>query len=270
MYHAAATTRSLTGKSAFDYSDTMHTRPVQEQVVHDTLNPLDVDFREARDSDDHPLAIPVAVLFDVTGSMQSVPRLMQETLPELLEALQLKGLVEHPAILFGAIGDAFSDRAPLQIGQFESDNRIEDHLGNIWLEGNGGGSNQESYELAMYFMARHVVTDHFEKRGEKGFLFFTGDEHAYPNVTAKHISRIIGDDVDENISTESVVAELQEKWNFYFVIPSGTSHANDPRLREFWQGLLGAEYVLDLADPKKLADLVAETVGARTDADAAS
>ena len=36
-----------------------------------------------------------------------------------------------PQILFGAIGDATCDRVPLQIGQFESDNRMDDDLGRI-------------------------------------------------------------------------------------------------------------------------------------------
>ena len=59
--------------------------------------------------------------------------------------------------MFGAIGDATCDRVPLQVGQFESDNRMDDDLGRIVLEGGGGGQQTESYELAMYFMARHTV-----------------------------------------------------------------------------------------------------------------
>ena len=70
--------------------------------------------------------------------------------------------------MFGGIGDAQSDRVPLQVGQFESDNRMDDQLRTIFLEGNGGGQKSESYELATYFIARHTVTDAWEKRGRKG------------------------------------------------------------------------------------------------------
>lgn len=270
VYASNASLRAVSGKSAFDYSDTMHTRSVEEQVVHETLNPLDVEFRESRDNDDHPESIPVAVMFDVTGSMHTVPRHMQETLPELVDSLRLKGFVEDGQILFGGIGDAYSDRAPLQVGQFEADNRVEDHLGNMWLEGMGGGQNQESYELCLYFFARHVVTDHWEKRGKKGYLFLTGDEHAYPKVNHAQVRRIIGDDLDEDIATEAIIEEVKERWHVYFVIPSGTSHANDPALRAHWEGLLGVESVLWLDDPKRLADLVAETVGGIEEAERAS
>jgi hypothetical protein len=44
-----------------------------------------------------------------------------------------------PQIMFGAIGDATCDRAPLQVGQFESDNRMDDDLGRILLEGGDAG-----------------------------------------------------------------------------------------------------------------------------------
>lgn len=40
----------------------------------------------------------------------------------------------------------------------------------------------ESYELAMYFMARHTSIDCYEKRGKRGYLFMIGDELAYPKV----------------------------------------------------------------------------------------
>jgi hypothetical protein len=40
--------------------------------------------------------------------------------------------------MFGAIGDAETDYVPLQVGQFESNNRMDDQLRGIALEGNGG------------------------------------------------------------------------------------------------------------------------------------
>ena len=129
------------------------------------------------------------MLFDVTGSMRGVPRALQAKLPQLLGLLLRKGYVAHPQIMFGAIGDATCDRAPLQVGQFESDNRMDDDLGRILLEGGGGGQKTESYELAMYFMARHTATDCFGERGRRGYLFIIGDEMAYPRVKPGEVAR---------------------------------------------------------------------------------
>ncbi|HME66727.1 MAG TPA: hypothetical protein VKG61_17700, partial [Streptosporangiaceae bacterium] len=152
VYDAAARFRAATGASAFAYSDSGAAR------VHDTLDPHGVPVRESRDSAEHPQSLAIAVLFDVTGSMRDVPRTLQAKLPQLLGLLLRKGYVTDPQIMFGAIGDATCDHAPLQIGQFESDNRMDGDLGRILLEGGGGGQKTESYELALYFMARHTVT----------------------------------------------------------------------------------------------------------------
>jgi hypothetical protein len=254
VYDAAASYRSATGASAFAYSDGGATR------VHPDLDPFGVTTRESRDSVEHPESVPIAVLFDVTGSMGGVPRTLQAKLPELLGLVLRKGYAEHPHILFGAVGDATCDRAPLQIGQFESDNRMDDDLGKILLEGGGGGQMTESYELAMYFMARHTTMDRLEKRGGRGYLFMIGDELAYPKVKAREVRQIIGDDLAEDIAIEAMVAELTRLYDLYFIIPAGAHYAADARLLRFWRRLLG-QNVLHLDDPGAVCETIALTVG---------
>ncbi|HEX2312372.1 MAG TPA: hypothetical protein VHJ17_01470 [Thermomonospora sp.] len=259
VYDAARSYRAATGASAFAYSDGGAT------TTHPALDPHGVTVRESRDSDEHPESLAIAVLFDVTGSMGTVPRVLQTKLPDLLGLLMRKGYVEHPQILFGGVGDATCDRAPLQIGQFESDNRMDDDLGRILLEGGGGGQMRESYELAMYFMARHTALDCFEKRGRRGYLFMIGDELAYPRVDRGQVARVIGDDLAESLSTEAIVAELRRRYEVYFIIPEGGYHSGDPRLRDFWRGLLG-QHVLYLDDLDAVCETIAVTIGLSEDA----
>jgi hypothetical protein len=136
VYDAAARYRRAKGASAFVSSDG------GARTVHSELDPRGITVRESRDSAEHPNLVPIAVLFDVTGSMGRVPRILQAKLPQLLGLLLRKGYASDPQILFGAIGDATCDRAPLQIGQFESDNRMDDDLGRVLLEGGGGGHDK--------------------------------------------------------------------------------------------------------------------------------
>src|SRR5262249_26010298 len=159
-------------------------------------------------SDEHPRSTPIAVLFDVTGSMGGVPRELVRKLPELYGLLLRKGYVEHPQVMFGAIGDATTDRVPLQFGQFESDNRADGDLLKMVLEGGGGGQTTESYELAAYFMARHTAIDSWERRGRKGYVFFIGDEQPYPQVDPLQVRELIGDDLAEAIGVDAIFAEL--------------------------------------------------------------
>ena len=79
------------------------------------------------------------MLFDVTGSMGRVPRILQANLCQLMGLLLDKGYLAHPQILIGGIGDATCDHAPLQVGQFESGIEIDEDLAKLWLEGGGGG-----------------------------------------------------------------------------------------------------------------------------------
>jgi hypothetical protein len=259
VYDAAARYRAATGASAFAYSDGGATS------THDDLNPFGVTVRESRDSDEHPESLALAVLFDVTGSMGNVPRTLQSKLPGLLGLLMRKGYVEHPQILFGAVGDATCDRAPLQVGQFESDNRMDDDLGKILLEGGGGGQMRESYELAMYFMARHTAMDCLDKRGRRGYLFMIGDELAYPKVKKREIAKIIGGEPPEDIAMASIVEELKRKFEVYFIIPEGAYHSGDDRLTEFWHTHLG-QNVIRLDDLDAVCETIALTVGLAEDA----
>jgi hypothetical protein len=252
-YDAATRYRAATGASAFAYSDG------GARYAHPNLDPRDV-MRESRDSAEHPESLAIAVLLDVTGSMRRVPRGLQARLPQLLGLLLQQGYVAHPQILFGAIGDATCDHAPLQIGQFESDNRMDDDLGRLLLEGGGGGQKTESYELAMYFMARHTAIDCYEKRGKRGYLFLIGDEMAYPAVKWEEAYNVIGDRLPGDIPLTSIVTELTSRWETYYLLPEGASYAGDRRVLRFWRQLLG-QNVIELADLDAVCETIALTVG---------
>jgi hypothetical protein len=252
-YATASTLRSASGISDFHYSDTAIARG--DYKVHADLDPKGLTVRECRDSADHPLALPIAVFFDVTGSMSTYPRLIQAELPNLLAHLENR--VPDPQIMVGGIGDAFSDRVPLQVGQFESDNRIDDQLRSILLEGGGGGGNHESYELAFYLLARHTAADQWEKGRGKGYAFIIGDERAYETVDSGQVAKIIGGGFQGDIITQSIVAEAQTKFHTFFIaVNNGYLRQNE----QYWRGLVGNDYYLTLDDPANLVTLLGDTV----------
>jgi hypothetical protein len=254
VYTAAERYRAASGGSAFAYSDS------GARSAHPKLDPRHAQVRESRDSAEHPRSTAIAVLFDVTGSMGVVPRTLQTRLPDLFDLLLRKGYATDPQIMFGAIGDATCDRVPLQIGQFESDNRMDDDLGRIVLEGGGGGQRTESYELAMYFMARHTEIDCFSRRGRRGYLFIIGDEMAYRQVKPAEVSRFVGDRLSEPIAIEAIVAELTQRYDVYYILPAGASYAGDSQILGFWRRLLG-QNVIELDDLDAVCETIALTVG---------
>jgi hypothetical protein len=258
-YYDRARLRAASGKDAFEHDRAIRNGTAARRV-HQKMNPKGVTVRESRDSDAHPESHAVGVLFDVTGSMQTVPRILQANLPRLMGLLLRKGYLDHPQILIGAIGDATCDAAPLQVGQFESGIEIEEDLGKLFLESGGGGQVKESYELAMYFMARHTSLDCYEKRGQRGSLFIIGDEMPYPRVKRGEVRRYIGDRPQADLPVEEVLAELEQTFDVYFVLPKMTSHWNNALVHRRWVELLGQK-VLRLEDPAGICELIASTIG---------
>ena len=83
-YHARQNHRQATKQTAFTHDQDVRASGVVR--IHDQMNPRGVT-RESRDSDQHPDSVAIGVIFDVTGSMGTVPRVLQTKLGALLRAL---------------------------------------------------------------------------------------------------------------------------------------------------------------------------------------
>jgi hypothetical protein len=225
-----------------------------------SLDPKGVKVRESRDSTEHPESNAIGVLFDVTGSMGSVPvEFAQHKLGGLMTMLVEKGVIPHPQVLMGAIGDAYTDTTPFQIGQFESGIEMDKCLTDIYIEGNGGGQCSESYGLAHYFFARHTAIDCWEKRGKKGYLFTLGDEMVHPKITRDEALKIFGDTLQSDEKVVDLIRECQARYNVFHIVVGNTSHGDDPSILAHWRELLN-ERALKLAQPENVCELIAATI----------
>ena len=184
--------------------------------VHPALNP----YGKRREVNN---VTPVVVALDVTRSRGDDTKLMYEKLPQLMGQIELKGYTENPGISFCAIGDAYSDQAPLQVGQFEGDNRLDEVLSRIWIEEGGGGTGQESYELAAYFYSRTNCVRLAQGIGKKGYFFFVGDEGFYPKLDKSVVKRVIGDDLEADLDAAEAFRRLQEKFHAFLIYPQKTA-----------------------------------------------
>lgn len=277
-YTAAASTRRAKGIDDFAY--TADVRAGRASTVHTTLDastkagptsPLAGQaIRESRDSVDHPESLAIAVLFDVTGSMGGIPKVLQGKLASLMDVILSKAEVKDPQILVGAVGDSTCDQYPLQVGQFESDNRFDDALRNLILEGGGGGQHMESYALAYRFAAYHTATDCFEKRGKKGYFFTMGDEGPWPTVTKGDVKKLFDVETEVDETIEDLIAKAGEKWEIYHIAAldgsckpssslSGTYGGKSTTVGERWKDLLGERYV-SISDSSLICEFIAGIV----------
>ncbi len=230
----------------------------KQTKCHPLMDPQSVRFRESRDSPTHPNSLAVVFALDVTGSMGNIPEaLARRELPGFMKAMLDSG-VSDTQVLFLAFGDANSDHAPLQVGQFESAAREMDQwLTWSYLEGNGGNWGNESYELALYFCARHTEIDCLRKRARRGYLFMTGDEHPYPRVSRQQVRQLMGDDIDDDIPLGAMITEVQRSYEPFFLIPDQARRARCERL---WRDHLG-DHVVAMDSPADTCHVSAGIVG---------
>lgn len=218
--------------------------------------------RESRDSDDNPESTPIIIAQDVTGSMGVISETMaRKGVPTLLTELYEQRPVTDPHIMCMAVGDVETDRAPLQVTQFEADIRIATQLEKLYLEGNGGGNCYESYALAWWFAANRCDCDSFAKRGKKGYLFTIGDEEPTRRLTKEDIDRICGPGAEGDVDMDQLLTQLSKEWEiFHVMVEEGHYMRRNPNaVRTKWSEILG-QRAIPLSDHTKLAEVIVAAI----------
>ncbi|MBX4205035.1 MAG: hypothetical protein KW788_02470 [Candidatus Doudnabacteria bacterium] len=255
-YTSSSSSRRSAGVDDFAYSKSARS-------VHASLDPKRISGKpfgklESRDSLEHPDSNAIIVAFDVTGSNISRAVEAQKALPALMNLLPK--YIPDPQIAVAANDDikaAIGRSGPVQISEFESDNRIDEHIRNIWLVGDGGGNNGESYDLILYAAARKTVMDCFEKRGRKGYLFLYADEPFMNEVDKREVADVFGDSIKKDIPVTDMIAEVREAFHVFVLWPVG---GYDDAYQQFLE-LFGKESVLILQHPNKICELIGVTIG---------
>jgi hypothetical protein len=170
-----------------------------------------------------------------------------------------------------AVGDAWYDRAPLQVTQFEADMRLVEQLARFFIESGGGGNNFESYNLPWYFAATKTKCDSFLKRNKKGYLFTVGDEPPPPKLEVAHAKNIFGDTLQQNISSSELFRMASKSWEvFHIIIEEGSYASSDPDgVASKWRKLIG-QRAIKLSKHEDLAELIVSTIQVQEGSDLAT
>lgn len=262
-YNRVTRKRIASGK-AFQYTKT--TKANRRWEAHDDLKVLKDRgdgvkipvTRESRDSARYPVTTPIVVGFDVTGSMGTNPAILQRELKGLMGIIDRNGVVSGPQIAIAAYGDTNGDAVPLQLSQFECNNLIDENLDNVFLEGRGQGNGGETSTALAYFIAKHVVTDAWDKRRKKGYMFLIGDECALP-VSADASVRFLGETEPHTITPEEAFAAAAERWNIYFLVVD-TLDAYRQHSFEKYCKLLGVKHVIPLESTESAPAIIATII----------
>ena len=216
--------RSYSTGSARTFSGTTQ---ADSTVVPDKTTKLSTDVKH-----------PVVVALDVTGSMGDSARIMYDKMPMFWGQIEQQGYLTDPALSFCCVGDVFSDRAPLQVTPFEKAKAIHPWLKKLWLEGGGGGTMQESYDMAAAFYVNQCDIPN----AVKPFFFFIGDEGYYPKT--------------DGFPNDVVFQGLMEKFEVFHIhwpYCGGRYTQQDEAIVAQWRTLMAERFLL-LPDPKAIVD----------------
>lgn len=253
-YTRATSARASAGKKDFEYSDSATN-------VHKNLDPKRIKDKpypklESRDSKEHPESNAVFVCFDVTGSNIQNAIVAQKKLPNLMALLEQ--YLSDPQVLIAANDDIEAVGVnSIQISEFESDNRIDEHIRNVWLTNDGGGNDGESYDLIMFAAATMTEIDCLEKRNRKGYFFMYADEPIRTHVQAAQVQRIFGVSCEGKLSISEVIKKLKAQYHVFVIWPNGGyKHA-----RAQYEHLFGKDSVVTLQHPNLICELIGSLVG---------
>lgn len=115
----------------------------------------------------------------------------------------------------------------------------------------------ESYLLAWYFAAMHTVTDAWEKRKQKGFLFTVGDEPCLRNLPKSAIDEIMHGGSQSSYTDAQLLALAQQHYNVYHlhIMEGSAGH----RSYNYWQSLLG-QNCIRVDNHQDIAKIIADVV----------
>lgn len=214
----------------------------KQSNMHEDMN-IKGKVRECRFSEEHPDAFPIIIALDVTGSMGHVPdKLIRTGLPDIMKKILESG-VKDPQVCFVAIGDQYTDSAPIQAGQFESSDELLDKwLKTVWLEGRGGGNGGESYQLAWQFADYHTDCDWINIRGKKGVLISIGDDAVHKSISSEEIKRLF-DKKLQSVTTSGLLSNVQLCWDVYH-ITLNDYNGSDKNVQKQWNDLLGDHHTV--------------------------
>lgn len=208
---------------------------------------------------------PVVVSLDVTGSNIEFARIVYDKSPMLYGQIEQQGYLKDFDICFTATGDAYSDDAPLQVCDFKKGKSLDDELEKLYLEGNGGGQQKETYEIAAYFFGKKCEMPN----AEMPFFFYIADEAPYAKINHEVLNDLLGTKLKEDISAKKAFSDLYKKFNgnvFILQNPyNGAQHGTGytAAIKSQWIDCIGkenAEKIIPIKEEKSIVDLMLGTI----------
>jgi len=243
VYSSSSTSSWGSGYNSFGVSS-YSTEKLNSSVLHPSMKP-NGKILESK------TRTPIIIMLDVTGSNIDFARVVYDKLPMFYGQIEQKSYLTDFDISICAVGDAYTDEYPLQIGNFAKGITLDSWLEKLVLEGMGGGQRKESYELAAYYLYKNTKF----APGSKPIIFFIGDEMPYPTVNKYQAEKFGIECFEGGIEPFSLLREKVSD-NVFMLLNKYCSRKFEPDITSCWQKLLAAEHVIKIYEEKSIVDLM--------------
>jgi hypothetical protein len=211
---------------------------------------------------------PVCFNLDVSGSNIEFATIFYDKAPMLHGQIEQQGYLKDFDISFSATGDAYTDSAPLQVGNFAYGLKNDAVLAKLFLEGGGGGQKMETYELSAYYFAKKCTMPN----AKNPFFFFIGDEAPYPELEPRLLQKVVGSKISKSVDSGIVFESLMKKFkgnvfflqNPYYGNRNRTYETNS--IRAQWEEYFGDRkgQILPVYEEKSVVDVILGVIALRT------
>lgn len=194
---------------------------------------------------------PIIVVLDVTGSNIDFARVVYDKMPMFYGQIDQQGYLNDFDICFCAVGDAYTDYYPVQIGSFAKGIELDSWLEKIVLEGSGGGQEKESYELVAYYLYKNAK---FNPESEP-IIFFIGDEAPYSTVNVQQARDYGMECEEEGIEPFQLLREKVQD-NVFMLLNRYCGEKFLEKITKSWVERLAPEHVIKIKEEKSIVDLM--------------
>lgn len=194
---------------------------------------------------------PIIVVLDVTGSNIEFAGLVYDKMPMFYGQIEQQGYLDDFDISFCAVGDAYVDDYPLQVGNFATGIVLDSILEKIVLEGGGGGQKMESYELAAYYLYKNTKFI----PGSEPIIFFLGDEAPYSRLNVQQAKQF-GAECNESGVDPFGLLRKKANDNVFLLLSKYCGKEFRSEITNSWTKLLATEHVIKVKEDKSVVDLM--------------
>lgn len=201
---------------------------------------------------------PIILALDVTGSNINFAKLVYDKLPMFYGEIESKGYLDDFDLTICAVGDAYTDSYPIQIGTPAKGIEIDSWIEKLVLEGYGGGQEKESYELMAHYLANSCE---FRKDADP-ILFFIADEAPYPYVNLNQAKEIGLPIIEEYSPWDKLNSKFND--NVYTMLNKYCGNSFVSSITNSWNKVLKPEHLIKIPEEKAIVDLMLGVIALRT------